>query len=251
MALRLAFAVAAHLEPEVLLVDEVLAVGDAAFQRKCLGKMAEVARGGRTVIFVSHHLQAIQSLCERALLLRDGRLVAVGPTREVLNEYLGKDLKPMTDRGWSDADAPGNDVVRIRRARIVPETRDPAAVLSIKTAFRIEITLTLEPEECLFYVGLHFLNAQGERIFVTSSLPRTTERGTYTARCFVPGDLLNNGAYRTEAYFVRDGNRVLYKAEDLLVFEVADVPRDPGGFLGEIPGAVRPQLQWEVVQETP
>ena len=118
MYVRLAFAVAGHLEPEILIVDEVLAVGDAQFQKKCLGKMGEVSRGGRTVLFVSHNMVAVQSLCRRALMLQDGRLTTEGPTSSVVSAYLRDAYRREETTAWSTPeDAPGNDLVRISRSR--------------------------------------------------------------------------------------------------------------------------------------
>ena len=124
MYLRLAFAVAAHLEPEILIVDEVLAVGDAAFQRKCLGKMGEVASSGRTVLFVSHNLQAVNTLCTRTILLDRGRIAATGATTDVVATYVASAREAATSESkeWNDLNrAPGNSRIRVRAVRVVPE----------------------------------------------------------------------------------------------------------------------------------
>ncbi|MBV8546208.1 MAG: ABC transporter ATP-binding protein, partial [Acidobacteria bacterium] len=121
MYMRLAFAVAAHLQPEILIVDEVLAVGDAAFQKKCLGKMSEVSQNGRTVIFVSHNMAAVQNLCSRVLWMAAGRVVEDGEPARVIGNYLKTTLTTMSQQLWADpVSAPGNDRVRVRRAAIVP-----------------------------------------------------------------------------------------------------------------------------------
>src|SRR5581483_7581150 len=120
MYVRLAFSVAAHLEPEILLVDEVLAVGDVEFQRRCLGRMQEYGRSGRTVLFVSHNMQAVAQLCDRVILLDAGRVVADGPSQAVVAEYLQSGLGIGAERSWPDLDgAPGNDVARLRSLRVV------------------------------------------------------------------------------------------------------------------------------------
>src|ERR1035437_2271471 len=139
MYVRLAFAVAAHLEPEILIVDEVLAVGDAQFQKKCLGKMGEVAQGGRTVLFVSHNMVAVQSLCRRALLLGEGRLVDEGPVASVVSGYLrlahGREESPEWD---SPEKAPGTEVLRVKRVQVLPNTADAAGLLTMQTPVRVE-----------------------------------------------------------------------------------------------------------------
>ncbi len=247
MKVRLAFAVAAHLDPEILLIDEVLAVGDAQFQKKCLGKMGEVAGEGRTVMFVSHNMQAVQTLCGKAVLLVDGKIETQGEAHSVVNAYLSKGLRNVTERVWDDVKtAPGNESIRIRSARVIPGIGSQNNAITIKTSFCIEFVFTITLPETLFYVGMHFRTVYGECIFVTASVPNVIRQGTYKSICFVPGDLLNNGAYTMEIYFVKDANIVLYQVVDLLVFEVHDVEREPGGFLGELPGAVRPKLKWNV-----
>lgn len=248
MYVRLAFAVAAHLEPEILLVDEVLAVGDAAFQKKCLGKMGGVAQEGRTVLFISHNMQALQTLCKKALLLTDGRMETQGDVRSVVNTYLSKELRNVVEVVWDHLEtAPGNEFIKIRSARVIPETDDRDQLITVKTPFRIEFVFLITLPEALFYIGFHFRSVYGECVFVSASTPKVIRKGMYKGSCFVPGELLNNGTYTLEVYFVKDGQVVLYQAADLLVIEVLEAEREPGSWLGEIPGAVRPTLKWDIV----
>ena len=138
MYVRLAFAVAAHLEPEILLVDEVLAVGDAAFQKKCLGKMGDVVKEGRTVLFVSHNMVAVQSLCDRIIWLDYGEIVTNGPPDQVVSDYLKTAFSPVTHQVWPDiATAPGNDKVRLHRARVRPVDGSPDEPITINTSYNI------------------------------------------------------------------------------------------------------------------
>jgi lipopolysaccharide transport system ATP-binding protein len=247
MYLRLAFAVAAHLEPEILLVDEVLAVGDAAFQKKCLGKMGDVAQKGRTVLFISHNMQAVRTLCKSALLLTDGRIETQGDVHSVVNTYLSKGLRNIADRVWENFEtAPGSEFIKIRSARVIPDTDNQGQVITVKTHFRIEFVFRLTLPEALFYIGFHFRSISGECIFVSASTPKVISQGMYQSTCFVPGEFLNSGTYTLEVYFVRDGQVVLYQASDLLVFEVHEAEREPGSWLGKIPGAVRPKLTWDM-----
>ncbi len=143
MYLRLAFAVAAHLEPEILLVDEVLAVGDARFQKKCLDKMQEVGSQGRTVLFVSHSMPAVTRLCPRALLLSDGQIANDGPSADVVAAYLSSGLGISAAREWTDLDrAPGNDVVRLRAMRVRSKQGEITETVDIRNAVGIEMDTT-------------------------------------------------------------------------------------------------------------
>ncbi|MEJ7654279.1 MAG: ABC transporter ATP-binding protein [Chloroflexia bacterium] len=138
MYTRLAFSVAAHLEPDILVVDEVLAVGDAAFQKKCLGRMQDVAREGRTVLFVSHNMLAIQSLCQRAVWLEAGEVAADGEANTVVGAYLRQAFTGLSEQRWDDVEtAPGNDYVRLHRVRVLPLEGAEAAP-TVRTPFTIE-----------------------------------------------------------------------------------------------------------------
>ena len=142
MYLRLAFAVAAHLEPEILIVDEVLAVGDASFQKKCLNKMHTVGKEGRTVLFVSHNLSAVTSLCQRAIWLNQGEVITDGPSQQTVSEYLNSGLLMMAQQEWPDAAvAPGNDIVRVRAMRLRTEDGRSTDVIDIREAVTFKITL--------------------------------------------------------------------------------------------------------------
>ncbi len=246
MYVRLAFAIAAHLEPEILIVDEVLAVGDAQFQKKCLGRMNEIGRAGRTVLLVSHNMNVIQSLCGRAIWLDEGAVAFDGPARAAViaySEYRGKNI---IAQSWEDAaDPPGNESVRLLRARVVPAEESAGESLTVRTAFRVEFAYRLLEDIPVFNLVMHFRTVDGTTVFVTAADPRRISAGTYRSDCRIPGDLLNNGKYTMELIFGKDGNIVLYKAENPLVFEVHDAERSPGSFLGEIPGIVRPKLAWD------
>lgn len=247
MYVRLAFAVAAHLEPEILVIDEVLAVGDAQFQKKCLGKMQDVsAKEGRTVLFVSHNMQAIHALCNKGIYLKNAQIDTHGHIASVVDAYLGMEVTNITEHTWNDVtSAPGNDSVKIKSAKIIPDTTPSSDIITVKTPLRIEYVFDLYVH-ALFFIGFHLKTVTGECVFVTASTSQTIGPGEYKSTCFIPGDLLNNGTYTLETYFVKDSNIVLYKASNLLVFDVHDVERESGSFLGEIPGAVRPKLSWQV-----
>lgn len=252
MYLRLAFAVAAHLEPEILIVDEVLAVGDVQFQKKCLGKIGEVAGRGRTVLFVSHNMPAVLSLCSRAILLQRGGLVADGVPDTVVSGYLKQASEALAEQVWDDqATAPGNESVRLHRARLRGLDTEAVAELSIRTPFEMEFAFwNLQPEAKL-NLTVQLYNEHGTVVFASASImesawqDRGFPEGLFRSRCQVPGDLLNSGMQRAELLVVRDQGTVLYRHEDILVFEVQDAPEMRGGWHGAWPGVVRPNLRWE------
>ena len=251
MYVRLAFAVAAHLEPEILLVDEVLAVGDAAFQKKCLGKMGDVAKEGRTIPFVSHNLTAVQRLCKRAIWLHEGHIVDEGPAPLIVSRYLQTSFSTLTEQVWDDVNmAPGTEKVRLRRVCVRPSGGRPGDPITVETPFVLEFEYwNLEADACL-NLSLHIYNEQG--VIVFNALPvrepawrgRPFPRGLFRDTCFVPGNLMNNGVHRVELLVVRDETIVLSKHEDILVFDVQDSAEMRGAWYGKWVGAVRPALAW-------
>jgi lipopolysaccharide transport system ATP-binding protein len=249
MYVRLGFSIASHLDPDILLLDEVLAVGDAAFQKKCLGRMTDVARSGRTVLFVSHNMTAVQSLCHRAIWLRHGRIACIGTAASAISEYLAESAVQETDRLWPDiARAPGNDAVRLHRARIVCDGR-PGEPLSVRTPFGIEIDYWNMRDGARLALSIHLHTELGVLIF-SAGLPQEEVFGgepmpaaLFRDRCDIPGDLLNDGVHRVELYVMR-GPEVVYHDPDLLLFEVADSTHRRGAWYGKWPGAIRPKLPW-------
>lgn len=244
MYVRLAFAVAAHLEPEILILDEVLAVGDAQFQKKCLGKMKETGSQGRTVIFVSHNLAAVRSLCNSAISLSKGKIVRAGPVASVVDEYLGHGFQNTNALTWADDEPAGNENVKMHKV-MVSAQGDPQAVMTVATAVQLELTYSLLLDDVLFYASFHLKTISGECIFVSAQAPQQVRHGRYTSVCHIPPNLLNTGTYTLHLYFVRDGNTVLFEMENPLVFEIHDEERLEGSWLGEYPGVVRPKLKWE------
>jgi len=244
MYMRLAFAVAAHLESDILLVDEVLAVGDGEFQKKCLQRISEMARDGRTVVFVSHNLAAVQALCPRAILLDKGLVLADGPTRDVLQTYLhrGRD-GPMSRCEWGPAEAPANGVFRLRAARVESAEGDPLAPVDITKPFRI----TIEYERLKSGAGsvaIRLIDETGVLVFdLSNSTPDTGPAGFYRESCVVPGDLLNSGEYRVSVGLF-DENEHMLEAQDAVAFDLMDSDRDRRGWYGKWEGVLRPTLAW-------
>ena len=251
MHMRLAFAVAAHLEPEILVVDEVLAVGDVAFQRKCLGKMDDVARQGRTVIFVSHNMTAVESLCRRVCWIEHGRLVDDGLAGSVIPRYLRSVVRPRTSRTWEDdATAPGNEWVKLRSARVYPVEGIPSDRLTVRTPLVLEFEYDNLKPTAFLNLSMHLYTAEG--VLVLNAVPvneptwfgQPYPAGRFRDRCYIPGDLLNNGNYRVELMVVRDQSVVLYKDSAILEFDVHDIVEATGIFEGSWSGVVRPPLEW-------
>jgi lipopolysaccharide transport system ATP-binding protein len=213
MYVRLAFAVAAHLTPEILIVDEVLAVGDHEFQRRCLGRMSEVAHGGRTVLFVSHNLRAVEDLCPRTLLLRGGRIERLGPTREVVAHYLARragaaqdDGQGRTDlRGIAERDGTGR--ARLTRLELLdPDEERPLSSVGFCRPFRVRLHWEARERLAGAAVGLAVVDERDERLFVSATdevglaLPALEGAGCVECRVRAPNVL--PGRYRLEAWIL-------------------------------------------------
>jgi lipopolysaccharide transport system ATP-binding protein len=249
MQMRLAFAVAAHLEPEILLIDEVLAVGDASFQKKCLGKMKDVARHGRTILFVSHNATAMRALCTRAVWLDGGKVVEDGGIDEVINHYLPKNPAKNLEAHWDKTSAPGNDRVRLRGARVVVADPSAQALITVHTPLQIEFTYwNYTPGAMLnLSVQFHYLDEACAFISISDYVPRPA--GLIRQTVQIPGDLLNAGVYNVTVLIVEDTTNVLLAVDRLVGFEVAE-GRPIGNWYGQYGGLVRPKLDWttEVIE---
>lgn len=246
MRVRLGFAVAAHLEPEVLIIDEVLAVGDAEFQRKCLGKMKDVASSGRTILFVSHNMTSIRSLCTRVIWLQDGKVAMDGPAEEVVTAYLRTYASNNDAVEWSEAEAPGNEHVRLRDVTI--EDHGAESLLTWKSPFTIRIGFdNKDVEDGTLNVGILLFNGDDVLLFSSSLMEREAVRttlGRNVARCTVPAEFLNVGDYRVTVMFYHNGKR-LFRKDDTVAFAVHDTERE-GAWYGRRKGVVIPSLEWRL-----
>lgn len=201
MYVRLAFAVAAHLEPEILLVDEVLAVGDAAFQKKCLGKMGDVAKEGRTVIFVSHNMQAIQSLCGNAFQLESGQVVTDGDARSVVAKYLLSISGVGSEATWSEQTAPGNDEVKLTAIRIHSGDDNVCGTYSSKNNLYVELEFIANTKNPALCIGFDLITSEGATVLRSyqTDLPSKDwppiRIGKNYWYCTIPGSILNAGTY--------------------------------------------------------
>jgi lipopolysaccharide transport system ATP-binding protein len=255
MYVRLAFAVAAHLEPQILVVDEVLAVGDAEFQKKALGKMSRVVEQGRTVLFVSHNMAAVTRLCQRAILLREGRIECDGGAAEVVNAYLKSNQSGASQRSWGKRDeAPGDDVVRLREVRVHDSAGSVSNTFDVTEPIGVTMQYEVLEDGPVFTHGFNLHNEQGLNVFsshdVVSPIRRESRnRGTYTATVWIPGNLLAEGVFFAGVALLRQEPLLIHMNDaDSVSFTVVDRidgSSARGEFVGGFPGVVRPLLQWE------
>jgi lipopolysaccharide transport system ATP-binding protein len=256
MYVRLAFSVAAHLEPEILLVDEVLAVGDAEFQRRCLGRMEDLGDAGRTVIFVSHNMQTITQLCDRAILLENGTVVADGPSSEVVAGYLQSVHGTGSSIFWPElADAPGDDLVRLRSMRTVDETGETSSAVDVRRPVGIEIGFSVLRDGVPIVPKVKLRDRNGDVAFNAIDVdPRWNEPmapGDYVTTAWIPGNLLNEGLVSIEAgmHSVAAPRLHGHAVSDAIGFHVQDPGEGDsarGHFTGQWKGVVRPLLEWTV-----
>jgi lipopolysaccharide transport system ATP-binding protein len=255
MYLRLAFAVAAHLEPEILVVDEVLAVGDAEFQRKCLGKMSDVAQAGRTVLFVSHNMSAILRLTQETLVIEKGHLKMRAPTAEAVDYYLSHGFSQEGERVWQADEVPaGAAPFRPMAVRVLSLQGKVIDTVRSTLPFDLEVEYTLSAPAAGLRVGIYVMSTRGEYVFTSfdTDQPQCYEQhgtrapGHYVSRCRIPADLLNEGRYvvgvNASSYRVRR----YFQDEQALNFTV-DGTGAPGTQWPEPrPGPVRPRLDWQI-----
>jgi lipopolysaccharide transport system ATP-binding protein len=252
MYVRLAFAVAAHLEPEILLVDEVLAVGDAAFQKKCLGKMGEVAKLGRTVLFVSHSMAAIRNLCARSLWINNGNLEIDDSTSNVVNKYLSR---YETNEGElilvPDSYENKYKKARLRRVTVIDSQGRVRNLIPIETPLAIEIEYEIYEYLPDARVGFRLLSSNGEVVFTSEDTdpggqgtPR--KKGIYVSRCVIPANFLNTGRYFISVVGDLPLREFLFLHENIVTVFI----QLTGGVGSAIPdgrlGVVRPSLTWEI-----
>ena len=254
MYLRLAFSVAAHLEPEILIVDEVLAVGDASFQRKCLNKMQTVSEQGRTVLFVSHDMTAVTRLCPRSILLDGGKVLDDGPAHQVVGAYLTSGLGTTAARVWDDpSTAPGNDVGRLRAVRVRTEDGRITEAIDIRKPVRLEMEFEVHKSGHLLTPNFHVYNEQGLTVFITNDLDpewrrRPRPEGVYTSTVWIPGNFLAEGTLVVGAALsTLDPVIVHFFEREVVAFQVIDsLDGDSvrGDYAGLYSGVVRPAFRW-------
>ena len=256
MQLRLAFAVAAHLEPEILLVDEVLAVGDAAFQRKCLGKMDAVAQEGRTILFVSHNMSAVGRLTHETLVIEGGRIVKRSPTAEAIDFYLTKGMESIGERKWSSEAADTHAPFVPVGLRVVDANGGTASQVPTADPFDVEFEYELTEAVTGLRVGIYLSTSKGDRLltsFDTDDLDafharETRPAGRYVSRCRIPANWLNEGRFMIGVNASSFGIRSYFTDEFALSF-ATDGTGAPGSQWPEArSGPFRPALEWQILE---
>jgi len=255
MKVRLAFAVAAYLEPEILIIDEVLAVGDVRFQKKCMDKMKEVGQHGRTVLFVSHNMPAVTRLCGRAILLNGGKVQDDGPSDRIVSAYMSAGKTTAGERKWDDLmESPGDDVIRLRAVRVKTEDGRVTETVDIRYPVGIEIEYDLLKPGHELLVYYHVMNEDGIEAFETidtdpSWRKKTRPIGRYVSTAWIPGNLLSEGMY-----FIGPAIRTMkpeirrVRVDDAVGFHVIDSLEGNSArvdWIGDLAGVVRPLLKWE------
>jgi lipopolysaccharide transport system ATP-binding protein len=258
MYMRLAFSVAAHLDPEVLIVDEVLAVGDINFQKKCLRKMREVGESGRTVIFVSHDMASISRLCKRAIALNHGAIVSDGRTADVVSEYVAVEWGSRSERDFTDDPRVSHgESVRLCKMRVVDADANTKGSFDIRQPIGIEMTYEVTRDGDILIPNLQLLNQERVHVFTihdvaTEWSSRPKERGTYVSTAWIPGNLLAEGTFVLNAAIVSyvPSQKVHVFVPDTVSFNVFDPMTGDsarGDFAGRMDGVIRPIVKWETV----
>jgi len=265
MSMRLAFAVAAHLEPEILLIDEVLAVGDAQFQKKCLGKMEDISRGGRTILFVSHNMASIANLCQRTILLNAGQMEMDDYSQKVIQHYMEKISKVSGEIIWSDpGKAPGNDIVRLHAVRILQDGQNgPTSDVDISKDVFVQIAYWNLLEGAKLFAEIILKDQQNTYIFASSNheyvsltddawYGKPQPKGLFQSVCRIPGNFLNEGVYYITAIVGKAVAEIQISEDGVIAFNVQDTGEmRKAGLYGTWGGVLRPRLAWhtEYIEE--
>lgn len=265
MYVRLAFAVAAHLEPEVLFVDEVLAVGDYKFQRKCLEKMSRVSQEGRTILFVSHNLASVARLCDRSILLEKGKLIMEGPTPDVIEKYIGLREEVGGNISWNNIrEAQGDSVIKLKSVSLLSEQYVPSSKLDVNKDFFVELTYWNFVEGSKFLPCIRLVNNEGVIILTTNNLPsvclkpdpwhdRPSPKGLFRSVCRIPGNLLKEGHYFVGIIIGNLAGVIDHRAhiydDQMLSFEVIDNESIHKEHSNTLVGLIQPRLEWKTEYE--
>ena len=248
MKVRLGFAVAAHLEPEILIVDEVLAVGDVEFQKKCIGKMKDVAGTGRTVLFVSHNMNAVNALCNKCVHLEDGKIISIGETDQIVNEYLSSAARNLTERIWEN-DKPGDEVAILHSARIIDKEGRSLDVVQKEQEFGVEFTYEVLKSGFDPHPNIHIVTSKGELAFIAihDSISELKEIGLHKTIAWIPKNLLNDGTYLVRVAVDTLSPHIIHcEVKEALGFDVIeDLQQRKYKFGRYLAGVFRPDLEWE------
>jgi len=248
MYVRLAFAVAAHLDPEILILDEVLAVGDAAFQKKCIDKMREISsQNGKTILFVSHNMQSLRNLCQRVMVLEHGEIADIGKPETVIPSYLKNTPQQKLRQEFVDSkSAPGNSSIRIKKIALNPEYIGDSKCVDTRTPLHIYTEFWyqgLESDQLRLCIRL--FNEANDCVFEIHSSSAHYKNGLINASCTIPGDFLNDGSYFISIFFLKNRILPIFQYESCLSFNVEDYRPDED-WHGKRMGAVRPDFPLRV-----
>lgn len=246
MYVRLAFAVAAHLESEILIVDEVLAVGDADFQKKCLAKMSQVTKGeGRTILFVSHNMAAIKTLCNRGILLDTGKVTFQGNIDDAVLRYLGNNKTSSTNHfiyeNIRNAVFTLEEIILKNPLKSMDEPLDENEEIEFTTNFILD---TDQPER--YHITYHLKNDYGEALFSFSSNDLKYKKGKNSLTCTFPKKFFQSGNYYLSFFLVEDKKQAIIVENDIVSFSVIDGNREIGVYMGREPGFIRPEFNWKI-----
>jgi lipopolysaccharide transport system ATP-binding protein len=257
MQLRLAFSVAAHLEPEILLIDEVLAVGDIEFQKKCLGKMEEVSTNhGRTILFVSHNLDSLRKFCSTTILLDGGKIIEQGGTEQVISLYVSKHLETNAEMFWKNGKPDHSNAVTLYKAWLHDENGKCRSRFDTTEKIGISMDYEVMNEQYVFTHGINVFNQEQVNVFNSHDLTsmngdQKKKKGSYKATAWIPGNLLPEGIFTISvALFVPNPLDVLIQQQNILNFEMyTDFSKFSarGNYADDFPGVLRPLLNWELV----
>ncbi len=247
MYVRLAFAVAAHLESEILIVDEVLAVGDAEFQKKCLGKMGEISKGqGRTVLFVSHNMAAVKSLCNKGIVLENGLIKKIGDVENVVSYYLTGDTETQNQRTFSSQyDKPE---FTLHQIAVNPVGKSPTEFLDEYQDIEINCDFSIKNNKQNLHVTFVLSNEVGEALFTFShvNIGLKLKSGLNKIKCKLPKGFLNIGSYYLAFYVIEDAKRTVFVEKDIMAFNVQEGERAIGVWMGKEPGFIKPVFDWSI-----
>lgn len=247
MTVRLGFSIAAHLEPDILVVDEVLAVGDAEFQKKAIGKMQDVSKGGgRTVLFVSHNMASIQGLCKNAIFLKDGMVQATGAVSEVIEKYLFYGAESNLEKHWEKGKELGNDIIKIKSYKISAANGD--ASITIDTGVEISCEIIALQSNLNLGFTLYLTNSQGILLFesgVVITSNKDSKLGVYNILVKIPPHILNSDRYTAKIVLGESQRYVLAAFDDILTFEVEHTATGRDNNFSKAPGVIRPLLDWK------
>ena len=254
MYVRLAFAVAAYLEPEILIVDEVLAVGDAEFQKKCFGKMKDVsANDGRTVVFVSHQMDAISRLCEKVIYLKNGTLSAMGETQHVINKYLNGEQEAAWTMSWDESNSPGSNEIKLLEVKVINESGESKQSFDIRDSIGVQMHYRILQDNVKFTHGFNLYGEDGTHILSSHDTEFAKgnvllKKGIYSATVWIPKNFLSESSYKVGvAIMSYSPFSIHFNETEVVSFTVFDTTEGDGArgtYGGKFPGLIRPWLAW-------